>query len=144
MFDRSDDTSPRRPRRIEVISGPERRRDWPDERKIALAAKALIPGVNVSAIAREHDINPQQLFGWRKRFHVEAMALLVGEQSTGTTDFAPVLIAAATNVAAPVPPVSSTEPSSIEISIGTATVRIRGAADARTLALVLKALKVLA
>lgn len=32
----------------------------------------------------------------------------------------------------------------IEISIGTATVRIRGAADAKTLALVLKALKVLA
>jgi transposase len=143
MFDGSDDTSPRRPRRIEVISGPERRRDWPDERKIALAAKALVPGVNVSAIAREHDINPQQLFGWRKRFCAEAMALLAGEQSTGTTDFAPVLIEAATNVSAPVPPVSP-EPSSIEISIGTATVRIRGAADARTLALVLKALKVLA
>ena len=113
-------------------------------RKIALAEKALVPGVNVSAIAREHDINPQQLFGWRKRFHAEAMALLAGEQSTGTTDFAPVLIEAATNVAAPVPPVSSTELCSIEISIGTATVRIRGAADARTLALVLKALKVLA
>lgn len=144
MFDRSDDTSPRRPRRIEVISGPERRRDWPDERKIALAAKALVPGVNVSAIAREHDINPQQLFGWRKRFCAEAMALLAGEQSTGTTGFAPVLIEAATSVSAPVPPVSSAEPSSIEISIGTATVRIRGAADARTLALVLKALKVLA
>jgi hypothetical protein len=72
------------------------------------------------------------------------MALLAGEQSTGTTDFAPVLIEAASNVSSPVPPVSSAEPSSIEISIGTATVRIRGAADARTLALVLKALKVLA
>jgi len=36
------------------------------------------------------------------------------------------------------------EASAIEISIGTATVRIRGAADAKTLALVLKALKVLA
>ena len=144
MFDRSDDALVRRPRRIEVISGPGRRRDWPDERKIVLAAKALVPGVNVSAIAREHDINPQQLFGWRKRFHAEAMALLAGEPSTGTTDFAPVLIETASNVSVPVPPVSPTEPSSIEISIGTATVRIRGAADARTLALVLRALKVLA
>jgi transposase len=141
MFDRSDDTSPRRPRRIEVISGPERRRDWPDEHKIALAAKALVPGVNVSAIARQHDINPQQLFGWRKRFHAEAMALIAGEQPT---DFAPVLIEAATNVAAPASPISSAEHSSIEISIGAATVRVRGAADAKTLALVLKALRVLA
>ena len=124
-----------------MISGPERRRNWPDARKIALAAKALVPGVNVSAIAREHDINPQQLFGWRKRFHAEAMALLEGEQPT---DFVPVLIEAATEVAAPVPPITSAEPSSIEISIGAATVRVRGAVDAKTLALVLKALRVLA
>ena len=143
MFDRSDDTSPRRPRRIEVITGPERRRDWPDERKIAIVAKALVPGVNVSAIAREHDLNPQQLFGWRKRFHAAAMSLIAGERPTTTTDFAPVLIEAATNVAAPAPAVSSAEPSSIEISIGAATVRVRGAADAKTLALVLKALRVL-
>jgi transposase len=144
MFDRSDDTSPRRPRRIEVISGPERRRDWPDEHKIALAAKALVPGVNVSAIARQHDINPQQLFGWRKRFHAEAMALIEGDRPAVAHDFAPVLIEAATNVAAPASPISSAEHSSIEISIGAATVRVRGAADAKTLALVLKALRVLA
>jgi transposase len=74
MFDRSDEATPRRPRRVEVISGPGRRRDWSDERKIAIVAKALVRGVNVSAIAREHDINPQQLFGWRKRFHTQAMA----------------------------------------------------------------------
>ena len=72
------------------------------------------------------------------------MALLAGEQSTGTTDFAPVLIEAATSVSAPVPPVSSAEPSSIEISVGAATVRIRGAADAQDAGAVLKALKVLA
>jgi transposase len=144
MFDRSDDTSPRRPRRVEVITGPERRRDWPDERKIAIVAKALVPGVNVSAIAREHDLNPQQLFGWRKRFHTEAMALIAGERPTAPPDFAPVLIEATTNAVAPAPAVSPAEPSSIEISIGAATVRVRGAADAKTLALVLKALKVLA
>jgi hypothetical protein len=37
----------------------------------------------------------------------------------------------------------SVEPAVIEISVGKATVRIRGAVDARTLAAVLKALKVL-
>jgi transposase len=144
MFDRSDEATPRRPRRVEVITGPERRRDWPDERKIAIVAKALVPGVNVSAIAREHDINPQQLFGWRKRFGAEAMALIEGDRPAAITDFAPVVIEPSPNAVAPDPPVSFTEPSSIEISIGTARVRIRGAADAKTLALVLKALKVLA
>jgi hypothetical protein len=37
----------------------------------------------------------------------------------------------------------SVEPAVIEVSVGKATVRIRGAVDARTLAAVLKALKVL-
>ena len=76
MFDRSDDTSVRRPRRVEVITGPDRRRDWSDAEKIAIVAKALEPGVSVSEVARRHDINPQQLFGWRKRFCAEAEALI--------------------------------------------------------------------
>src|SRR5437762_7197460 len=67
MFDTSDDTRIRRPRRIEVLTGPERRRDWQDSRKIAIVAESLAPGVNVSEIARRHEINPQQLFGWRKK-----------------------------------------------------------------------------
>jgi hypothetical protein len=36
------------------------------------------------------------------------------------------------------------DPASIEISIGSATVRIRGPADAKTLAIVLKALRAFA
>src|SRR5438876_7956699 len=55
MFDTSDDTKIRRPRRIEVLTGPERRRDWPDSRKIAIVVESLAPGVNVSEIARRHD-----------------------------------------------------------------------------------------
>jgi transposase-like protein len=72
MFDTSDDTKVRRPRRIEVLMGPERRRDWPDTRKIAIA-ESLTPGVNVSEIARRHEINPHQLFGWRRKFGAEAV-----------------------------------------------------------------------
>jgi transposase-like protein len=47
MFDRSDETFPVRPRRVEVFTEPERRRDWPDERKIAIVAESLAPGVNI-------------------------------------------------------------------------------------------------
>jgi transposase len=124
-----------------VITGPERRRDWPDAEKIAIVAKALEPGVNISEIARRHDLNPQQLFGWRKRWRGEAEALIAAHRSTPTPLFAPVVIDAGS--LAPTSPTAPTlaEPPTIEISIGAATVRIRGAADAKTLAAVLKALR---
>ncbi|MGE0769710.1 MAG: transposase [Hyphomicrobiaceae bacterium] len=58
MFETSDDTTVKRPRRVEVFTRPERRREWPDERKIAIVAESLGPGVNISEIARRHDLNP--------------------------------------------------------------------------------------
>lgn len=146
MFDPSDDTKPRRPRRVEVFTGPERRRDWPDDRKIAIVAESFAPGVNVSELARRHEINPQQLFGWRKRFRADAEALIAAARPSPATGFAPILIEAQPAGAADLvtPPTSaSASDGSIEIAIGGATVRIRGAADLKTLALVFKALKVL-
>jgi len=148
MFDSSDEAKARYPRRIEVFTGPERRRDWPDERKIEIVAETLAPGVNISEIARRHEINPQQLFGWRKRFRGEAEGLLAsGDKCPGHPSFAPVLIEApAQPQTCPTPPAKAddTGESAIEVTVGGATLRIRGAADAKTLALVLKALKVLA
>jgi transposase len=142
MFDRSDDTTVRRPRRVEVITGPERRRDWPDAEKIAIVAQALEPGVNVSEIARRHDLNPQQLFGWRKRWRCEAEALIEAQRTSAGPIFTPVVIETAAPPQLPSPlPVAAAESATIEISIGATTVRIRGAADARTLAVVLKALR---
>jgi transposase-like protein len=57
--DHSDVTTLVRPRRVEVLTGPERRRKWPDETKIAIVAEALADGVVVSDIARRHDIQPR-------------------------------------------------------------------------------------
>lgn len=153
MFDSSDDTKVRRPHRIEVFTGPERRRDWPDERKVEIVAETLSPGVNISEIARRHEINPQQLFGWRKRFRMQAEALLASaDRPAALPMFAPVVIetaAAPQTCPMPVAPMPTTKSeevggSAIEVVVGGATLRIRGAADAKTLALVLKALKVLA
>ena len=140
MFDRSDDTTVRRPRRVEVITGPERRRDWPDAEKIAIVAQALEPGVNVSEIARRHDLNPQQLFGWRKRWRSDAEALIEAKRAAVAPMFAPVVIETAA-VCPPSEAAARAEPGTIEISVGATTVRIRGAADAKTLAVVLKALR---
>ena len=67
--DHSDDTkevaSTARPRRIEVITGVERRRKWSAQEKAAIVAESLAEGAVVSAVARRHGLNPQQLFGWR-------------------------------------------------------------------------------
>lgn len=150
MFDTSDDSKVRRPRRVEVFTGPERRRDWPDERKIEIVAKSLAPGVNISEIARQHEINPQQLFGWRKRFREQAEAFReVGDGPAQLQPFAPVLIEALPMSQASLTTSTKVNEAgeiggSIEVVVGRARLHIRGVADARTLALVLKALKVLA
>src|SRR5262245_58522670 len=69
--DHSDDTkevsAPARPRRIEVITGAERRRQWSGEHKAEVVAESLAEGAVVSDVARRHGLSPQQLFGWRAR-----------------------------------------------------------------------------
>src|SRR5215831_21203138 len=63
--DRSDDSkdvsSTARPRRIEVITGVERRRKWSAQEKAAIVAESLAEGAVVSDVARRHGLNPQQL-----------------------------------------------------------------------------------
>jgi transposase len=127
-----------RPRRMEVLSGPERRRKWSDETKIAIVAEALAGGRVVSDVARRHDISPSQLFGWMRQFRDAALATIASPPSPM---FAPAVVDVP--VAMPSPP-PARPPAEIEISVGVATVRIRGAVDVNTLAAVLKALRVLA
>jgi len=43
------------------------RRQWTEEAKARLVAETLVPGANVSAIAREAGMAPSQLFGWRRK-----------------------------------------------------------------------------
>jgi len=51
-----------------VLTGPERRRKWPDEIKIAIVAEAFAKDVVVSEVARHHAIAHSQLFGLMRRF----------------------------------------------------------------------------
>jgi transposase len=53
-------------RRVEVISGPERRRRWNEEQKRAIVAEAFAPGASVSAVARRVDVVPGQIYRWRR------------------------------------------------------------------------------
>jgi transposase len=129
---------------VEVLIGPGRRRKWPDERKIAIVAETLERGIVVSDVARRHDLSPSQLFGWLKQFRNEAQALVDAKRPPERPAFAPAVLDM--TPVATLPPSASLhpiDPAVIEISVGEATVRIRGSVDARTLAAVLKALKVL-
>lgn len=44
-------------RRVEVITGLERRRRWPPELKAQITAESLAPGANVSRVARLHGVS---------------------------------------------------------------------------------------
>jgi len=139
--DNNDVTISVRPRRVELLTGPERRRRWSDEGKIAIVAEALVQGVVISEVARRHDISPSQLFGWIRQFRTAAEARSIAVEPP---EFAPAIVdegadAQPTGTAAAPETVAS-----IEITVGSVVVRIRGAVDSRTLATVLKALKVLA
>jgi transposase len=54
-------------RRIEVLTGPGRRRKWSDDDKPRIVAEAAQPGVVVSEIAHRWQVTPQQVFDWRRQ-----------------------------------------------------------------------------
>jgi transposase len=59
--------------RVEIL-GRERRRVWSDEDKLRILAEAETQGVGLAAVARRHDLHPQQLYTWRRLFRQAAEA----------------------------------------------------------------------
>jgi transposase len=57
--------------RVEVITGPERRRRWSAERQRAIVAESLAPGAVVTEIARRAEICPGQIYRWRREIGVD-------------------------------------------------------------------------
>jgi transposase len=126
-------------RRIEVITGVERRRAWSDEEKQAIIAESSQDGVVISDVARRYGLRPQQLFNWRNEFRKREARLMCG----GTPVFAPVMIADERPATAPAEAPVSDAPL-IEIVLGVVTVRTRGSVDAKALTAVLRAVKAVA
>ena len=69
----------------EIIIDSKRKRTWPKDLKRQIVAESDASDVTVCEVARRYDIEPSQLFHWRKQFRDEA---------TKTTDFLPVELAA--------------------------------------------------
>jgi transposase-like protein len=53
-------------RRVEVLTGPGRRRRWSDQQKAVVAAEALVPGAIVAQVARRWQVSASQVFSWRR------------------------------------------------------------------------------
>jgi transposase len=133
----ANDASTRPAQRVEVFTGAGRRRTWLHEEKVRIVAEIASSGNSVCAVARRHGLSPQQLFGWRRRLR-ESEA---GSAESGGLDFVPAV------VDADQPAVASrskaeTIAGTIEVEIGDVKIRIGRGADAATLAMVLRALKV--
>jgi transposase len=144
--DRSDDTkevaAPALLRRVEVITGVERRRKWSAEEKAEIVAESLAEGAVVSEVARRHGLSPQQLFGWRARLR-DAV-----RDPAPSSDAAPAFVPAIVENEPPSPAAvmamgaAGMAPASIEIALCGVIVRVRADADPRALTAVLKALRV--
>ncbi|KAI3589234.1 Mobile element protein, partial [Cupriavidus sp. U2] len=59
---------------IEILTEPERRRRRSVQEKLAIVQETMEPGATVSAVARRHGLNPNQVFAWRKQYQEGSLA----------------------------------------------------------------------
>jgi transposase len=119
-------------RRFEVITGTGRRRRWSAEAKARIVAESLVPGAQVSDVARRHGIRPQQLFGWRRAARGECLA-----PKAAVPPFVPVV----TELRGESGMSEADTPGVITIEIGGAVVRAARGADLAWLRDVLRCVK---
>ena len=131
MVDVNDDAKDGGYRRVEVLTGPGRRRRWSDDDKAKVVAETLEPGAVVAEVARRWQICPQQVFTWRREMRAEIAAPL---------DFVPVVVeTTASESKAAVTPARSTP--AIEVKLAGAVLRVAPGTDEALLATVLRAIR---
>ena len=78
-------------RRIEVLTGPGRRRRWSDAEKARIVAETLRGGATVTEVARRWALCPQQVWGWRRQAREGHLLLL---EDGPVPSFVPIVTAA--------------------------------------------------
>lgn len=139
-------------RRIEVLTGPGRRRRWSASEKGRIVAETLGPGISVSEVARRWQVCPQQVFAWRREARAGFLTLPAGATDLVQTSFVPIVSEMADN-AAPMrdgPDAAArtarsskgaAAATSIEIKLAGAVVRVATGTDTALLADVLRAVR---
>lgn len=77
---------------VEVLTGPERRRRRSSDEKLAMVRETYEPGKTVSLVARQHGVNANQLFRWRKLYQEGSLtAVQANEDVVPASQFAAAL-----------------------------------------------------
>lgn len=121
-------------RRMEVITGPVRRRRWRADEKARILMESLAPGARISDVARRHNLNRGLLQAWRRQ------ALGAKPVDEPVAAFVPICCsdeAASPSAALGPPREAPAPPGVIEIELGRARVRVQGVVDVDALRLVL-------
>jgi transposase len=116
-------------RRVEVLTGPGRRRVWDEATKAQVVAESEAPGAVISAVARRWQIAPQQLFTWRREARAASLAVGRGEAA-----FVPILAEPPLAARAAVGP-------GLEVVLAGAVVRVSPGVDPGLLSTVLRAVR---
>ena len=114
-------------RRVEVLTGAERRRRWSAAEKAAIVAESLAPGAVTSLVALRHGLHRNQLYAWRR----ELRSAVVADAGVPDPAFVPIVVqerAAAGSAA-------------VEIEIASAVLRVGPGVDFGFLGEVIRALK---
>ena len=130
MVDISDDAKDGGYRRVEVLTGPGRRRKWSDDDKARIVEETLRPGTVVAEVARRWQVSSQQVFTWRREMRRAAVAPL---------DFVPIVPEAP--VPAPEPALPPPSSPSIEVALAGAVLRVVPGTDGDLLATVPRAVR---
>src|ERR1700722_1017992 len=125
MFDVNDDAKGEY-RRVEVLTGPGRRRRWSADEKARIVAETLVPGARVSEVARRWQICSQQVFGWRRAMRQDLPSVPGKTTTPATPSFIPIV-----SEAIPAATVQHTvsAASGIEVKLAGAVVRVSSGMD---------------
>ena len=138
MFDVSDDAKGGF-RRVEVLTGPGRRRRWSADEKARIVAETLLPGARVSEVARRWQVCSQQVFGWRRAMRQDLPSVRKTTTPPAALSFVPIV--SETIPATTVQRAASVAPG-IEVKLAGAVVRVSsGMEDAAQLTAVLRAVR---
>jgi transposase len=136
--DRSDHPKPVSPRRIELYTGSQGRRRWPDEEKARIVIESFAPDTVVTQLAQRHGCRAQQIHDWRRLARMGKLAL-----PAAASEVLPAFVPLLPDNSAPAPAAPATigTEGSIAVEIADATVRVHGRPGAEALLDVFSALR---
>jgi transposase len=138
MFDVNDDAKGKY-QRVEVLTGPGRRRRWSADEKARIVAETLVPGARVSEVARRWQVCSQQVFGWRRAMRLDLSSVAGTTTTPIMPSFVPIVSEA---ISAATVQRATSAALGIEVKLAGAVVRVSsGMDDAAQLTAVLRAVR---